>query len=708
MPLWMFFDNSSGTAIYTNTLTSVSALNGKICWGMISSPVANGFTVVDFISEKIKKYTYAGAGTNHGNFLGNIADRNDPVGWDETYGTTEVPALSQDSVHDIAMTVLPNAPIDDATGLPIPTIAIGVGVAGSGGGGVNIIKDDGTVIDIIASAGAGGYVSYDVEFGSNNELIHTQAYNESYANVNIFDNIPSSDISATTAYTDARSYPYINSVPNIRGGVNGAPTPNLEYVSNSSGGDIAFGFQNTNAKLSLLSDNKTAGTDATKSMVAYITSDYNTGWMHGDIKGAFLSDTDATNVTGTELVTNGTFDSNVSGWTSGTNNTITWASGGYADVYRGGSTDVAYQIITTEIGKKYVISFDVISLPSNHAQMYVASVGGVGSLNVTVGYRTTTGTSIGVFTADDTQTRITLYAYPGVTVRYDNVSVRLAEEDRSVNGAYVNSTNSGKGLQVFGTVTKSAVATGAELVGYDNFSLSNYLVQPYNSDMQTGTGEFSCTAWFKTTSTEESYEGLIYYNRSGSIGYGWQIMIQPNSIGKGLYFYFYGASANIFTSTIGGLNDGNWHQVVVTHNNGTIKMFIDGTFRQSSSNPSAGSINDSQSKLHIGRWYGNANTSSYYWRGSIALVRHSASIPSDEQIKKIYEDEKVLFQENAAATLYGSSDAVTALAYDDSTNLLYAGTSSGRSDFQGLRRINNTTTAVTTAISASNGLVAEQ
>ena len=63
-------------------------------------------------------------------------------------------------------------------------------------------------------------------------------------------------------------------------------------------------------------------------------------------------------------------------------------------------------------------------------------------------------------------------------------------------------------------------------------------------------------------------------------------------------------------------------------------------------------------------------------------------------------------EKTAKATLYGSSDAVTALAYDDSLNLLYAGTSSGRSEFQGLRRINNTTTAVTTAISASNGLIA--
>ena len=96
------------------------------------------------------------------------------------------------------------------------------------------------------------------------------------------------------------------------------------------------------------------------------------------------------------------------------------------------------------------------------------------------------------------------------------------------------------------------------------------------------------------------------------------------------------------------------------------------------------------------------------WPGQLALWRISATAPTAEQIAKIYEDEKHLFQENAKATLYGTSDAVTALAYDDTTEILHVGTSSGRSDFQGLRRINNTTTAVATAISANKGMVVEQ
>ena len=94
--------------------------------------------------------------------------------------------------------------------------------------------------------------------------------------------------------------------------------------------------------------------------------------------------------------------------------------------------------------------------------------------------------------------------------------------------------------------------------------------------------------------------------------------------------------------------------------------------------------------------------------GSIALFRTGAGAPSPEQIKKMYEDEKKLFAPNAKCTLYGSSDAVTGLAYDDSDNTIHVGTSSGRSEFDGLTRINNTTTPVTTAIVASNGLVVEE
>jgi hypothetical protein len=74
----------------------------------------------------------------------------------------------------------------------------------------------------------------------------------------------------------------------------------------------------------------------------------------------------------------------------------------------------------------------------------------------------------------------------------------------------------------------------------------------------------------------------------------------------------------------------------------------------------------------------------------------------------MYNDEKELFQTGAKACLYGSSDVVTALAYDDATKLVHVGTSSGRSIMQNLRRIDNTTTGVSATISASNSMIVEQ
>ena len=122
-----------------------------------------------------------------------------------------------------------------------------------------------------------------------------------------------------------------------------------------------------------------------------------------------------------------------------------------------------------------------------------------------------------------------------------------------------------------------------------------------------------------------------------------------------------------------------------------------------------GSISGSvgTNRLTIGQIYTH-NSDHFGTTGQMSLWKFSQSVPTNEQIKKIYNDEKLLFQENAKCTLHGTSDEITALTHDDTTDVLHVGTSGGRSEFQGLKRINNTTTAVTTAISASNELVAEQ
>ena len=136
------------------------------------------------------------------------------------------------------------------------------------------------------------------------------------------------------------------------------------------------------------------------------------------------------------------------------------------------------------------------------------------------------------------------------------------------------------------------------------------------------------------------------------------------------------------------------------------KLYIDGELNASATVTALAmtNITDTRVGFYATSVGGGVN---YPHLGSVALLRLSGTAPTAEQIKKIYNDEKFLFQENAKATLHGTSDAVTALAYDEDTELLHVGTSAGRSEFQGLRRVHNTTDAVGTAISASNGFIVE-
>jgi hypothetical protein len=147
-----------------------------------------------------------------------------------------------------------------------------------------------------------------------------------------------------------------------------------------------------------------------------------------------------------------------------------------------------------------------------------------------------------------------------------------------------------------------------------------------------------------------------------------------------------------------------WHQVVALYDGSTYKVYVDGIVSSVTSSVGRNVGNDGGPPLYIGVRHSETAPMT----GKLALFRYSKSAPTAEQVKKMYNDEKRLFHENAKATLYGTSNAVTGLAYDESTDIYHVGTSGGRSDFQGLARINNTTTAVTTAISAHDGFIVEQ
>jgi hypothetical protein len=269
----------------------------------------------------------------------------------------------------------------------------------------------------------------------------------------------------------------------------------------------------------------------------------------------------------------------------------------------------------------------------------------------------------------------------GHTSYFDNVICRIADVDRSVKA---------KGLQVFGSLTKAAVASGAALMGYSGFSAANYFEQPYNSDLDFGTGDFCVMGWLKSGGTDDYAFGLRNV-----------VVIGANQTTGTLYYY---------DATAGNLNDGvtvgtssDWKFVVAVRRSGVVSFYINaGTPVTGNSTQNLGT----SGVLTIGNLQGG---DSRFWSGSLALWRASATTPSAEQIRHIYETERPMFEANASCILAGSSNAVTALAYDEDTDLLHVGTSYGRSTFKGLTRVSSEATAIGafTALSASGGIIVQ-
>ena len=680
LPMWMVFTDFDyrptvrmiGTGDNGTLTATVSMLNGRFAVGtqgaIGSSGSWDGLYSIDFISETALHYNVA---ATYGNYQGAIADRNS-VGYGAV-NSYDFGRIVNTQVNDVAMTVLPNAPIDAATGLPVPTIAVATA------GGTSVIRDDGTVVDVMAGTNA-----YGVEFTKDHKLLHTANDANSTFSIHVR-SIPSSDTTALAS----RRYNHDGgggfTTPPISGISNESTSNKLAILPNHTIASATFGSSTTGGKpaLNLLQEVASA---PTKGMVAYTSSTYNTGWMNGDIKLATLSDTDDTDVTGSEFVSNGDFSSpGTTGWNASSNAVLTNTNNSLR-VTNGGSANPAalYTVSGLTIGKQYTVTAElsgISNITGARVDLDHNNVDGNGNIvNTTVNVPTVGSHTFTAVTNTATIQCFSLGAGTNDYAEFDNVSVRLAEEDRSVNG---------NGLQVFGSITKNPVATGADLVAYSGFSGSNYLEQPYNSDLDFGTGDFCINFWINTTDTT-GYP-YLYTRSDGSTGFRSYIM--PDGTCRFIV-------GNEYPTTLSSIATGVWTNICFVRSNGFGTIYRDG--KEDASNEVSLTTTITE-PLIIGNSFDYANPLS----GSLALFRISATVPSPEQIAKIYEDEKVLFQENAQATLYGSSDAVTALAYDDSTELLHVGTSAGRSVFQGLRRVDNTTDAVGAAISASNGLVAE-
>jgi hypothetical protein len=78
--------------------------------------------------------------------------------------------------------------------------------------------------------------------------------------------------------------------------------------------------------------------------------------------------------------------------------------------------------------------------------------------------------------------------------------------------------------------------------------------------------------------------------------------------------------------------------------------------------------------------YGNQDS-------ALALTRLGTGRLTGEHIRKMYDDERYLFNPGAKCSLHGDDHVANCVAYDPTTGLTHVGTDSGTSTFSGLVRV---------------------
>ncbi len=833
LPMWMVFTGVSGgvenqTILqYPGTNYLVKALNGILVIGQSTGVDNYGNPIINFISEEvIRADPQSGEG---GFWAGGIADRNQGTGngYIPQSGSTGF-LIRNSRIRSIGMRVLSDAIVDQKTQLPIPTIALASYT------GVSVITANNaarTVYDILPSAGSGynlhvfvditesGHLLFEAD-GSNGRSICFMPMSPS----NTDDTSTTNDGSITDKvvlkpYHNSLTYPRFNEPLGTNEGcgqgiaMKGQDHALLSYGTNSNGGKVTLVKPNFD--------------DPEYGRVAFITRDYNTGWMVGGNRACFCAykykEPDGINyaltaVAGsTNRLQSEDYDSGDTSFTmvddpssnngyvviemkgltvgqtykismtrsahatldSGYNHRVTHHNGGTHEnqtefptwnnntssshsvfgyftaqtvndddliLYANGTTIAIsnLSIVETNDMGDGMSTGDLVNgqgafnsdtgywtknswtITSGYAQ------GGSGndslyrtvhglcpgrtyclSVNVTQLHNTSTlfaylphsytqrpiihtGWNHRYFVADSTSEPLGITNLAGTNNRVDDIKIRLVDDDRSAGSA--------GGIFAFGNVTRTPVEEGAELAGYYmGGNVQHYLWQNYNSDLDF-TDEMSVMFWVKDW---QASQDLLHRGPDTT-----------RNSQTSFYLYCDGGYDYRFTLTSNGSSEQNfeiqldrnlsgWQFVCFSLKSGIVKGYLNAISQALPNSTFNGTNIYSQATNRNGLYIGRGPVSSHFG-GKLALLRFSSTAPHDNEVKRIYDDERKLFQKNAKCTLYGTSDDVNAIGYDSITDTFHMGTSSGRSDFRGLNRINNTTNSITAAISASNGVIAEE
>ncbi len=340
-------------------------------------------------------------------------------------------------------------------------------------------------------------------------------------------------------------------------------------------------------------------------------------------------------VSSPELVTNGTFDTDISGWTD-PNGVASWVSGVLSMTSVSGNPQVYRAITGLTVGKRYFFSVD----RTGSNAVYVSTTNVSGGALVT---------GPGTFVATATTLYVVLYVIgAGNTATFDNVSVKevVADHSGKSNHATIN-----------GTLTATAEVAGG-VAGLSGFTVNTKYLQAPNPWDGIGSGEGWVSFAFKTAAsavTEWLYQ-LSYHD--GAAYQGAVFGMELSDVGYAVITASNNALATTVTATSTSIyDDGLVHTVVIRKTSTHYLLSIDGQQVASVAVGAHGTLTfNSSAKTWFGRSASGLSTApnSTLWfagAGKTALT--------DEEVSLMHTHMRNLILCKAAL-----DEIPTALAYD--------------------------------------------
>lgn len=421
------------------------------------------------------------------------------------------------------------------------------------------------------------------------------------------------------------------------------------------------------------------------SLHADINSTYNTGWNYGAQKVTIAESSALLSTpSSAELLTNGAFTTDLTGWTDNDVGTgvSAWdaGSGGRVALPRPDGTNYARisQSFATVIGQAYKLTITTSGTGTVATQVGPTSVGATGNLNVN---HVAASTATYYFTATATTTVLTLSGAANGTSPYvDDVSITgnvIADRSYTAVAGIANS------LVITGTLTRAVVASGAELAMVQGFSAANYGRAAYAANLGFGTSDFIAhqTVVHGATATAAQETLWDFANPSGGGAY---YRLETNASGYGQFVISDGTNTATATGSKA-IPANSVAKVVGVRRTASSRIevwvFVNGELYDSAvASASAVTLTLSNASAVLA-WGARADTTLPFDTASIGFTLGGVSpvAPLPDFIRKAAYDEHQMHQANTKVLLQGGT-AINSMAYDETSDTLYVAKTTGGTD----------------------------